>query len=772
MRRDLAVCVFLVLVTLAVYGQVVRHDFVNIDDDKYVYENRHVRSGLTADGVVWAFTTLWASNWHPLTWLSHMLDCEWFGLNAGYHHLVNVFLHILNSTLLFLILRRMTGAVWRSGMVAALFALHPLHVESVAWISERKDVLSTLFFLLTLWAYGGYARHPSWPRYGAVFGCLALGLMAKPMLVTVPFVLLLLDYWPLGRLPFQENMEPTGPGAIPPEMKTGRTSSVPALLAEKVPLFALAAASSLVTFVAQQRGGATSLTYTVPLSSRIANALVTYVAYMGKMFWPTHLAVLYPYRQTLTAGRWALAGLALAGISALVVWAARRRPYLPVGWFWYLGTLVPVIGLVQVGEQSMADRYTYVPLIGLFMMTVWGSADLAAGRRYRQIGLGVFAGMVLVGCVVGTWFQVRLWQSEVTLFQHALRVTRGSALAHNNLGLALSEQEEREAAIRHYREAIRIDPTYAKGHVNLAVALMEQGAPREAIRHAREAVRLRPHMAKAHLNLGFVLDRQGEQTQAAAHYQEALRIDPHYATAHYNLGGLLHRQGKLDQAAAHYGEALRIDPGYVEAYNNLGILRMQEGRLEEAVDNYQKALRLAPLNAETLYNLGVVLARQGDLDEAIFRFREAVRLDPGRSAFHTSLALALATRGGLEEAIDHYREAIRLNPEDPGPRNNLAWIESTHPNPEFRNGPEAVGLAERACESSQDGNPAFLDTLAAAYAEAGRFPEAVTTLAEAILQAESRGMEDFIRESTVRLEGYKAGRPYREPRMNRDHDEP
>ncbi len=761
MRRDLAVCAFLALVTLAVYGQVVRHDFVNIDDDAYVYENRHVRSGLTAEGVVWAFTTLWASNWHPLTWMSHMLDCELFGLNAGYHHLANVFLHILNTTLLFLILRRMTGAVWRSGMVAALFALHPLHVESVAWISERKDVLSTLFFLLTLWAYGGYARHPSLPRYGAVFGCLALGLMAKPMLVTVPFVLLLLDYWPLARLTLQGDAEPTG-----------RISNVPALLAEKVPLFILVAASSLVTFVAQHRGGATSMTYAVPLSSRIANALVTYVAYMGKMLWPADLAVLYPYRQTLPSGRWALAGLALVGISALVVRAGRRRPYLPVGWFWYLGTLVPVIGLVQVGEQSMADRYTYVPLIGLFMMTVWGSADLAAGRGYRQTGLGVFAGMALVGCVAGTWFQVRLWQSEVTLFQHALKVTRGSALAHNNLGLALSDQGEREAAIMHYREAIRIDPAYAKGHGNLAVALMEQGAPREAIRHAREAVRLRPNMAKAHLNLGFVLDRQGEQTGAAAHYREALRIDPYYATAHYNLGGLLHRQGKPDQAAAHYREALRIDPGYVEAYNNLGILRMQEGRLEEAVGNYQEALRLAPLNTETLYNLGVVLARQGHLDEAISRFREAVRLEPGRSAFHTSLAMALATQGGLEEAIDHYREAIRLDPADPGPRNNLAWIESTHPDPGFRNGPEAVELAERACEISPDRNPAFLDTLAAAYAEAGRFPEAVTTLAEAISQAESRGMEDFIRESTVRLEGYKAGRPYRELRMNRDHDEP
>ena len=680
MRRDLALCLFIAVCTAVVYGQTVGHEFVNYDDGKYVYENVHVRNGLSWEGVGWAFTTLWASNWHPLTWLSHMLDCELFGLNAGVHHLGNVLLHILNSMLLCLVLRNMTGAVWRSAMVAALFALHPLHVESVAWVAERKDVLSTLFFMLTLGAYARYADRPSRTRYGLVFVFLALGLMAKPMLVTVPFVLLLLDYWPLERF------------------RLTQTNALRLLVMEKVPLFVLVAASSLVTFVAQQRGGATSLTFVVPFGLRIANALVSYVAYPGKILWPTGLAVLYPYRDAVSTVQWAGAAAVLAGVTVLVIWASRKRRYPAVGWLWYLGTLVPVIGLVQVGMQSMADRYTYVPAMGLFVMAVWGMADLLARWRLGRVVHAAMAGVVIVACMIGTWFQVDCWANTVTLFEHALKVARPSALAHNNLGLAFAEQGKREKAIAHYQEALRIHPTYAKAHANLGVLLMEKGKSSEAIRHCTEAVRIDPQLAKGHLNLGFVLFRQGKDEEAIASYREALRIQPTYAKAHYNLGFSLARQGKADEAISHFHEALAVDPA-----------------------------------------------------------------SPGA---HRSLAMALDDKGEHEEAIGHYREAIRLDPEDPISHNNLAWLRATHSSPSFRNGAEAVALAERACDLLGTRDPHFLDTLAAAYAEAGRFPKAIETLEEAISLAASGGQEELVLELEQRLQGYMLEHPYRKARTH------
>jgi len=789
MRRDLAVFLFLVLVTLAVYGQGVDHGFVNFDDNEYVYENPHVQHGLTGKGFGWALTTTRTGNWHPVTWLSHMLDCELFGLTAGYHHLVNVFLHILNSALLYIVLRCMTGAVWRSAMVAALFALHPLHVESVAWVSERKDVLSTLFFMLTLWAYGRYAASPSWMRYGWVLGFLAWGLMAKPMLVTLPFVLLLLDFWPLGR--FQ-------PGGTRFR-----------LVVEKLPLLALAAASSVATFVAQQQEGAMSLTYVVPFRDRIANALITYVTYMGKMFWPGHLAVFYPYRDTLSTGHWVGAALVLVGITVLVGWAARQRRYLAVGWLWYLGTLVPVIGLVQVGAQSMADRYTYVPLIGLFVMVVWTLGDVATRWRHTRIGIAALAGMAIIGCAAATWIQVGHWRNGITLFEHTLKVTQDNAVAHTNLGAALMEAGKENEATRQYREALRIDPDHANAHVNLGIVLMGQGEEDQAIAHYREALRIRPGFAQAQNQLGIALAHRGEIDEAIAHYREAVRIHPEFAGAHSNLGAALMTRGNTDEAVtcfrvaiqldpdspqahgnlatalmlngkpdegiAQYREALRIDPAFAEGHLNLAIALAQHGRKDEAITHYREAVRLnprmaevtldlgtAPSTAESIHDLAVSMAMHGKIEEAVDRFREALRLDPQRAEFHTSLALALAVQGKSQEATDHYREAIRLKPADPGPYNNLAWIRATHPDPKFRNGTEAVRLAERALELSGDRDPGFLDTLAAAYAEAGRFSEAISTLQEAVSLAKATGAEGLIPSLEERLRGYEAGSPYRE----------
>jgi tetratricopeptide (TPR) repeat protein len=806
MRRDLAVGVLLFAATLAVYGQVVRHDFVDFDDDQYVFENLQVRQGLSWEGVGWAFRTLWASNWHPLTWLSHMLDCELFGLEAGYHHLVNVLLHILNSLLLYVVLRGMTGAVWRSGMVAALFALHPLHVESVAWVAERKDVLSTLFLMLTLWAYGRYAVRPHWARYGAVFVLLALGLTAKPMLVTVPLLLLLLDVWPLGRL------RPLDWAKANQSEKTGRTGDgglrarALHLVVEKIPLFLLVAASCAITFIAQQRGGATTLTYSVPFGTRLANALVSYVAYLGKMVWPQGLAVFYPYRERLLTIEWLGAALLLAGISVWVIRESPRRGYLGTGWFWYVGTLVPVIGLVQVGVQSMADRYTYVPLVGVFVMVVWGVADLLQGRRHGRIAAAVLAGAAVLGCMTCTWFQLQHWRNGVTLFERALRVTRGSALAHNNLGVALKGQGKIEEGIRNYRLALRLNPRYPMAHYNLGVALAETGKPDEAVACYREAIRLRPEYADAHTNLGLELARQGRQEEAIAHYEEAIRIRPDLVTAHYNLGIELAKQGRLDEAIARFQQGIRLDPMNAKLQNNLGVALAKKGMPDQAISHYQEALRLDPEYADPQYNLGVMMGAKGRPEAAIRYYRQALRIDPEYPKVHiklgnlmaqqgefeaagthfreelhlhpesvearTGLAMALVELGKHEEAIEHYQEAIRLNPQDPGPYNNLAWIRATHPAPRLRDGAEGIALAEKAAELYGKKEPNLLDTLAAAYAEAGRFQEAVAALEEALSLAESAGRKELVQAFKKRLQAYEAGRPYRQEQAQREPEDP
>ncbi len=796
MRRDLAVCLLLVLCTAAVYAQTFRHPFIPYDDNEYVYENPHVLRGLTWEGVGWALTSLRASNWHPLTWLSHMLDCELFGLRPGYHHLVNVLLHILNSLLLYLALRRMTGAVWRSAAVAALFALHPLHVESVAWVAERKDLLCALFFMITLHAYAWYAARPCRARYGLVFGSLALGLAAKPMLVTVPFVLLLLDYWPLERLRAAEDAGPAGAGEIPRRGPEKRGAGLPRLLVEKTPLFALAAFSCIITFIAQQRGGATASTHVVPLGVRTANALVSYAAYAGKMLWPRGLAVFYPYRASVSTAEWAGAALLLAGVTWLVIRAGRRRGYLAVGWFWYLGMLVPVIGLVQVGRQSMADRYTYLPLIGLFLMGAWGAADLAARRRRGRAVLAVAAAAALLACMAGTRARVRDWRNGVTLFEQALRVTKDNALAHNNLGLALEEGGRTEEAIRHYREALRIDPAMDNAHGNLGNALIEQGRREEGIREYEQALRINPGSVRAHNNLGNALMAEGKTGEAIRHYREALRIDPDQAAAHSNLGNALMAEGKGDQAIRQYREALRIDPADFRAHNNLGLALARQGRGDEGAARIREALRLEPDYADAHYNLGVVLAGQGRRDEAARQYRQAVRIDPrhvkanlelgvlslkhgrleeaaghfrgalagdpGDAEAHRGLALALSRQGKTGEAVEHYRAAIRLRPDDPRPCNNLAWILATHPDPALRNGAEAVRLAQRACTLWKQRDPNLLDTLAAAYAEAGRFPEAVATIEEAVALAKETGRQDLLPELEKRRQRYQAKLPYRE----------
>jgi len=534
----LGISLFLLVAVLAVFWPLQDHGFVNFDDGTYICNNSQVRNGLTWHGLVWAVTTTHANFWHPLTWLSHMLDCELYGLNPAGHHLTNLLVHMANALLLFLVFQRMTHAIWKSAFVAALFALHPLHVESVAWASERKDVLSTLFWILTMGAYVSYVKAPSAKRYLLVLVCFVLGLMAKPMLVTLPFVLLLLDYWPLSRCrwPFKPLAHAQRPEIENFNHVKVQGKGVTHLLLEKGPLLVLAVAFSLVAFLAQEHGGATKSFASFPMNIRVANALLSYVGYMGKMLWPENLAVFYPHPGiTVTMWQAALAGLFLVGLSVLTIRLAKGQPYLLVGWLWYLGTLVPVIGLIQVGDHAMADRYTYVPLIGLFIVMAWGVPDILARWPYRRAALATLTAGLLAAIMICSRLQVRYWQDSITLFQHTLCVDPDNPTAHTNLGVAFAGQGEVEKAIWHYAEALRIEPNYLEARINLGGALAGQGKLEEAIAHYLEALRIKPDFADAHYNLGNALSRRGRLADAIAHYSEAVRIKPDDAEAHNNL---------------------------------------------------------------------------------------------------------------------------------------------------------------------------------------------------------------------------------------------
>jgi Flp pilus assembly protein TadD len=570
MRREAFICLVLVVSILGVYWQVKNHQFVNYDDNVYISDNPQVQSGFTSKTLSWAFTTTQAGNWHPLTWFSHMMDYRLFGLNPRGHHLSSVLLHILNSILLFLLLRWATSVIWPSALVASLFALHPLHVESVAWVAERKDVLSTFFSFLTILAYINYAKLPKKRNYLLVLLLFALGLMAKPMLVTLPFVLLLLDYWPLNR--FQSRRE-YGSG----DNKTDKSSEPSSeklqplrLIGEKLPMFILSGISCVVTLWAQEKAGALSGLEIVPVKWRIANAILSSVYYMGKMIWPRGLAVFYPHPEdSLPIWQAVLAGFFLLMVSIVVIRMAARYKYGVVGWLWYLGTLVPVIGLVQVGEQAMADRYTYVPLIGLFIIIAWGLADLGKESRRRRNLLIVSVISLLLVLALCSWQQARLWKNSVGLFEHTLEVTTDNYVAHYTLGNALALQGNLVGAMVHYNEALRIKPNHAEVHNNLGNALALQGNLPEAVAHYKESLRIAPRQGKTHRNLGVALDRQGKYEEAMRHYLEALRLNPQDAQSHNNIGVTLAEQGKLEEAIAHFSEAVKINPNFTEAQRNL-----------------------------------------------------------------------------------------------------------------------------------------------------------------------------------------------------------
>jgi tetratricopeptide (TPR) repeat protein len=651
------VCVALAAATLAAFWGARQCQFVNYDDPAYITSNADIQRGLTRQSVRWAFESGAASNWHPLTWLSHAADVQLYGLEPAGHHLTSVLLHTINGVLLFLILRRMTGAFWRSAFVAAVFALHPLRVESVAWVSERKDVLSTLFWMLTVWAWLRYAEHLKFQIsnfkffYALALLFFSLGLMAKPMLVTLPFVLLLLDYWPLDR--WQRGI--------------GR------LVLEKVPFLMLAAASSVVTFVVQRQGGAVAALTGVPVGARMENAFISYVRYLAKIFWPARLSPLYPH-----PGYWPLweaagAVMVLAAITAWVIWRARPQPYLAVGWFWFVIMLAPTIGLVQVGIQSMADRYTYVPSVGVWIMLAWGANEWIKTQRWI---LWTAAVVTLGACAVLTPRQVAFWRTSETLFLHAVEVTDNNYLAYNNLGFDLSNRGEMKQAMSYFQKSLEINSNYDEAHNNMGYALESLGRYQEATNEYIRALSLNPRLTEAHNNLGIALGDLGLSDAGIHEFQVALEENPRHASAHNNYGVALARRGNLDEAIAQFRLALASQENYLSAHSDLGNALAIKGDLEGAIREYEICLKIDPKDPQVHNNLGNALAQQGKLAEAVAQYQTALSLRPENPQAHCNLGYCLARQGRREEAEEQYALALKQRPDYAEARQQLEALKA------------------------------------------------------------------------------------------------
>jgi protein O-mannosyl-transferase len=594
----------LILSTLLVFWQVRNFDFVKYDDGLYIYENPHVLNGLTEDGVIWAFTTNHSANWHPLTWLSLMLDCQLFGANPGWMHLMNLILHLANTLLLFAVFRKMTGALWQSAFVAAAFAIHPMHVESVAWIAERKDVLSTLFLLLTLAAYVSYVRRPGLVRYVLTVLLFASGLLAKPMLVTLPFLLLLLDYWPLGRFDSHQTIKASSRQKRQSSPAPDKRRILYRAIIEKIPFIAFSVVSSVITFLVQRSGGAMVGIDVLPLKLKFANAFLSYARYISKMFWPQNLAVFYPFDvRTIQSWQVVLCALLMIVVSVLAIRFGRKQRYLPVGWFWFVGTLIPVIGLVQVGGQSLADRYTYISYIGLFIMIAWGLPELLSKWPQRKNALGLSMVIVLTTLGICAHRQVSFWNNSLTLFSHAIEVTQNNYIAHDSIGVAYNSLGRYQDAIESYKQAIKIKPDYADAHYNLGVACGKLGRWQDAVESYKQAIKIKPDYTKAHYNLGISYEGLGRYQDAIEAYKQAIRIEPDYADAYINLGVTYYRLGRYKDAVEPYKQAIRIRPDIVLAHYNLGVAYLVTGDKSSALEEYKILKTLDAEQANELLKL-------------------------------------------------------------------------------------------------------------------------------------------------------------------------
>ncbi len=679
-HQALWICLLLAAVTLAVYWPVTGYEFVNYDDTDFIAYNPVIQAGITATGLHYALSAEVARNWHPLTVISHMLDCQLFGPRAGWHHLTSVLFHIANSILLFLLLRRMTAAFWRSALVAALFAWHPLHVESVAWVAERKDVLSAFFWWLTLWAWLGWASASKNPGSKSkllyilsiiLFACAA---MSKPMVVTFPFVLLLLDYWPLGRFKLRAPPPPIKQATAksrpsPPSVKSAKVS-VPIwrLLVEKIPFFAIIVALCWKTFLVQKAGGAVMDTANFSFASRLSNVFVSYVRYPAMMFWPVNLTALnmrFGGWQT-----WQVAGavILLAAFTVWIVIQARKRPWLATGWFWYLGMLVPVIGLVQVGMQSLADRYTYLPMIGLFIILVWGCAELAVRFHLPKYVPVLAAALSLAACLLVTAHQIPCWRNSETLFYKMLAVNDKNYIAHYNLGNLYNRRGQFDLAATNYIQALAAEPNFADVHNNFADLLLNHQQYDGAILHYQEAARIKPS-ATAFYNLGNTYAAAANSRHdtnrfalAVQAYQQSLQLNPNYADAHNNFATLLLNLQQLDLAAAHYQTAINLNPARPESHNGLGICYASQGKMEEAAVQFRQAIALAPRDPGLYDSLGKSLGSEGKYDEAIAAFAKALQLNPADCEAEFNIGLSYLHLNRRDEARTHFLAALRLQP--------------------------------------------------------------------------------------------------------------
>jgi tetratricopeptide (TPR) repeat protein len=730
-RQAFLICLGLALATLAVYWRVHGFEFLAYDDYSIFFENPMVRQGLAWKAIVWGATTCYYEYWHPLMWWSHLLDCQLFGLNAGPHHLENLAFHVANTLLVFAVFRRMTGMVWRSAMVAALFGLHPLHVESVAWLAERKDLLSTLFWLLSVWAYAGYVErskvHPPSPEpprrttgpkskvaYGWSLFFFLLGLLTKPMVVTLPFVLLLLDYWPMRRIS---------------DLKTkGKNDTGMRLVWEKWPFFGLSALFCFITWYSTKLGNHIQPSELTPWASRLANIPVAYVRYLGKTAYPSRLAVLYPMPHQWPL--WEVGGSIL--ILLVITWQAMKRarsaPYLIVGWLLFLGTLVPTIGVVSVGSQAIADRYMYIPSLGLFAAAVWWVADFSSGWKGRKIILAGMSAVLLSAFGALTWVQVGYWHDTVSLWEHCLDTGAESLVAHYGLSDAYQDRWDMAGAVE----------------------------------QSTKAVQLAPEDADANQRLGVALTAAGKLQEATNSFAKALKLAPNYAVAHQNLGFALVDSGDLAGAAAQFAEAVQLQPTRLDAYAGTGEVLSAQGRSDDAISYYLATLRLEPAFARAYYLLGTEYLKRGDIGGAISNFEQNVEYNPGRVAPHVQLAQIFSQQHEAARAVSEYRAILRLNPDLPEALNNLAWILATSPDAQIRNGAEAVKLAGRACEQTSWQQTHLIGTLAAAYAEAGDFGKAVQTAQKACDLASAHGEKDLWQANQSLLALYKSGQPFRD----------
>jgi tetratricopeptide (TPR) repeat protein len=648
----------LLLLILYAYYPIYHADFVNYDDGLYVIDNAALRDGLTVKAIGWAFGSFYAANWHPLTLLSHLVDFKLYGLNAAGHHLTSVIFHIGNTLLLFLVLRLMTGSLWRSALVAFLFALHPLHVESVAWVSERKDVLSTFFMLLALLAWRRYVREKDWRFYGLTTLFFILGLLSKPMLVTFPFLLLLLDFWPLNRIDRSDR------GGRFRDRCFKALMANRGLVIEKIPFFILGIAVSVITVIAQSQAGAVSSVEALPLGMRLANAVVAFTQYIIHMLIPAGLGVFYPHPGTDLSPWLVLASLCfILLVTSLGLRLRRQKPHLIMGWLWYAGMLVPVIGIVQVGMQAMADRYTYLPLIGIFIMLAWSLPALPFRKQGVMVTAVALLAAIAVFLVIQTRRQVGYWMDTGTLFSRTDAVTQNNILAKLMSAAQLGQKGKTQLAREKYEEVLRISPRNVTAHHHYGMFLASRGLLKEGIGHLKEAVRLQPDSVTANRSLGLVYLWSGETVEAGKHLRDALRLKPNLPEVHDHLAQLHEKEGNHNDAVRSYQEALRLKPDFGRARLALALLLNQLGRTQEAQDHYGKVLKEDPhAVAEMHFTLGRDLAARGKLEDAITQYRSGLQIEPVNTESLWQLAEVLRVKGDLPAALDYYRKIQKIRP--------------------------------------------------------------------------------------------------------------